>query len=82
MHKIFILTFLIIGNKLEVAAPAAWCYCVGAKCGASVAATKNLKTCAAARSLALVLDLKDASNKYLLYLHRFNFIYIYGTANI
>ena len=47
MHKIFILTFLIIGNKLEVAAPA-WCYCVGAKCGASVAATKNLKTCAAA----------------------------------
>ena len=49
MHKIFILTFLIIGNKLEVAAAApAWCYCVGAMCGASVAATKNLKTCAAA----------------------------------
>ena len=67
MHKIFILTFLIIGNKLEVAAPA-WCYCVGAKCGASKCCRdqnpQNM-CCCCARSL--VLYLKDACNKYLLY---------------
>ena len=76
MHKIFILSLEINWKLLLLPG-----VIVLVRCAVPVLPRpKTSKHVLLLRSL--VLDLKDASNKYLLYLHRFNFIYIYGTANI